>query len=65
MPLFFCAIPYHLIDNEVFPLLKGNHVKMLLVIDRRHNLKQKKFDQLDLARWKSRWMRNPTGIVTS
>ena len=27
IPFFFCAIPYHLIDSEVFPQLKGNHIK--------------------------------------
>ena len=48
IPFFFCAIPYHLIDSEVFPQLKGNHIKLLLVIDRYRNLKlkQKKFDPL-------------------
>ena len=46
IPFFFCAIPYHLIDDEVFPQLKGNHIKLLLVIDRYRNLKlkQRKFD---------------------
>jgi len=53
IPFFFCAIPYHLIDSEVFPQLKGNHVKLLLVIDRYRNLKlkQKKFDHLLLSGW--------------
>ena len=53
IPFFFCAIPYHLIDSEVFPQLKGNHVKLLLVIDRYRNLKlkQKKFDQQLLSGW--------------
>ena len=53
IPFFFCAIPYHLIDSEVFPKLKGNHVKLLLVIDRYRNLKlkQKKFDHLLLSGW--------------
>jgi len=53
IPFFFCAIPYHLIDSEVFPQLKGNHIKLLLVIDRYRNLKlkQKKFDQLLLSGW--------------
>ena len=53
IPFFFCAIPYHLIDSEVFPQLKGNHVKQLLVIDRYRNLKlkQKKFDHLLLSGW--------------
>ena len=41
IPFFFCAIPYHLIDSEVFPQLKGNHIKLLLVIDRYRNLKLK------------------------
>ena len=47
IPFFFCAIPYHLIDDDVFPQLKGNHIKLLLVIDRYRNLKlkQRKFDQ--------------------
>jgi len=26
IPFFFCAIPYHLIDSEVFPQLKGYHI---------------------------------------
>ena len=53
IPFFFCAIPYHLIDSDVFPQLKGNHIKLLLVIDRYRNLKlkQKKFDQLLLSGW--------------
>jgi predicted transcriptional regulator len=53
IPFFFCAIPYHLIDSEVFPQLKGNHIKLLLVIDRYRNLKlkQKKFDHLLLSGW--------------
>ncbi len=53
IPFFFCAIPYHLIDNDVFPQLKGNHIKLLLVIDRYRNLKlkQKKFDHLLLSGW--------------
>ena len=53
IPFFFCAIPYHLIDSEVFPQLKGNHIKLLLVIDRYRNLKlkQKKFDQQLLSGW--------------
>ena len=53
IPFFFCAIPYHLIDSDVFPQLKGNHIKLLLVIDRYRNLKlkQKKFDHLLLSGW--------------
>ena len=53
IPFFFCAIPYHLIDDDVFPQLKGNHIKLLLVIDRYRNLKlkQKKFDHLLLSGW--------------
>jgi len=53
IPFFFCAIPYHLIDDEVFPQLKGNHIKLLLVIDRYRNLKlkQRKFDQQLLSGW--------------
>ena len=53
IPFFFCAIPYHLIDSEVFPQLKGNHVKLLLVIDRYRNLKlkQRKFDQQLISGW--------------
>jgi len=53
IPFFFCAIPYHLIDDDVFPKLKGNHIKLLLVIDRYRNLKlkQKKFDHLLLSGW--------------
>ena len=53
IPFFFCAIPYHLIDDEVFPQLKGNHIKLLLVIDRYRNLKlkQKKFDHQLLSGW--------------
>jgi len=53
IPFFFCAIPYHLIDDDVFPQLKGNHVKLLLVIDRYRNLKlkQRKFDQQLLSGW--------------
>jgi len=53
IPFFFCAIPYHLIDDDVFPQLKGNHVKLLLVIDRYRNLKlkQRKFDHLLLSGW--------------
>jgi len=53
IPFFFCAIPYHLIDSEVFPQLKGNHVKLLLVIDRYRNLKlkQRKFDHQLLSGW--------------
>ena len=53
IPFFFCAIPYHLIDSEVFPQLKGNHIKLLLVIDRYRNLKlkQRKFDHLLLSGW--------------
>jgi len=41
IPFFFCAIPYHLVDNDIFPQLKGNHIKLLLVIDRYRNLKLK------------------------
>ena len=53
IPFFFCAIPYHLIDDDVFPQLKGNHIKLLLVIDRYRNLKlkQRKFDHLLLSGW--------------
>ena len=53
IPFFFCAIPYHLIDDDVFPQLKGNHIKLLLVIDRYRNLKlkQRKFDQQLLSGW--------------
>ena len=53
IPFFFCAFPYHLIDDDVFPQLKGNHIKLLLVIDRYRNLKlkQKKFDHLLLSGW--------------
>ena len=53
IPFFFCAIPYHLIDSEVFPQLKGNHIKLLLVIDRYRNLKlkQRKFDQQLISGW--------------
>ena len=53
IPFFFCAIPYHLIDNDVFPQLKGNHIKLLLVIDRYRNLKlkQKRFDHQLLSGW--------------
>jgi len=45
IPFFFCAIPYHLIDDDVFPQLKGNHIKLLLVIDRYRNLKLKQKKQ--------------------
>jgi predicted transcriptional regulator len=53
IPFFFCAIPYHLIDDDIFPQLKGNHIKLLLVIDRYRNLKlkQRKFDHLLLSGW--------------
>ena len=53
IPFFFCAIPYHLVDDDVFPQLKGNHIKLLLVIDRYRNLKleQRKFDHLLLSGW--------------
>ena len=53
IPFFFCAIPYHLIDSEIFPQLKGNHIKLLLVIDRYRNLKlkQHKFDHQLLSGW--------------
>jgi predicted transcriptional regulator len=53
IPFFFCAFPYHLIDDDVFPQLKGNHIKLLLVIDRYRNLKlkQRKFDQQLLSGW--------------
>jgi predicted transcriptional regulator len=53
IPFFFCAIPYHLIDSDVFPQLKGNHIKLLLVIDRYRNLKlkQRKFDHQLLSGW--------------
>ena len=53
IPFFFCAIPYHLIDSDIFPQLKGNHIKLLLVIDRYRNLKlkQRKFDQQLLSGW--------------
>jgi hypothetical protein len=53
IPFFFCAIPYHLIDSDIFPQLKGNHIKLLLVIGRYRNLKlkQKKFDHLLLSGW--------------
>jgi len=53
IPFFFCAIPYHLIDDDVFPQLKGNHIKLLLVIDRYRNLKlkQRKFDQQLISGW--------------
>ena len=53
IPFFFCAIPYHLVDDDVFPQLKGNHIKLLLVIDRYRNLKlkQRKFDQQLISGW--------------
>ena len=53
IPFFFSAFPYPFIDSEIFPKLKGNHIKLLLVIDRYRNLKlkQKKFDQQLLAGW--------------
>ena len=53
IPFFFCAIPYHLVDNDIFPQLKGNHIKLSLVIDRCRNLKlkQRKFDQHLLSGW--------------
>ena len=53
IPFFFCAIPYHLIDDDIFPQLKGNHIKLLLVIDRYRNLKlkQRKFDQQLISGW--------------
>ena len=53
IPFCFCAIPYHLIDDDVFPQLKGNHIKLLLVIDRYRNLKlkQRKFDQQLISGW--------------
>ncbi|MFP6718791.1 MAG: hypothetical protein VCF25_00745, partial [Candidatus Poribacteria bacterium] len=53
IPFFFSAFPYPFIDSEIFPKLKGNHIKLLLVIDRYRNLKlkQKKFDQQLLSGW--------------
>ncbi|MFP6724491.1 MAG: hypothetical protein VCF25_30110, partial [Candidatus Poribacteria bacterium] len=51
IPFFFCAIPYQLIDDEVFGDLKGSHVKLILAIDRFRNLKlkQRKSDQVLLS----------------
>ena len=53
IPFYFAAFPYPFIDSEIFPKLKGNHIKLLLVIDRYRNLrlKQKKFAQQLLAGW--------------
>ena len=39
IPFLFSAIPYQLIDDEVFGDLKGSHVKLILAIDRFRNLK--------------------------
>ena len=41
IPFLFSAIPYQLIDDEVFGDLKGSHVKLILAIDRFRNLKLK------------------------
>ena len=47
IPFFFCTIPYRLIMMKSSRNSKGNHIKLLLVIDRYCNLKLKhrKFDQ--------------------
>ena len=53
IPFLFSAIPYQLIDDEVFGDLKGSHVKLILAIDRFRNLKlkQRKSDQMLLSGW--------------
>ena len=53
IPFLFSAIPYQLIDDEVFGDLKGSHVKLILAIDRFRNLKLKprKSDQVLLSGW--------------
>ena len=53
IPFLFSAIPYQLIDDEVFGDLKGSHVKLILAIDRFRNLKlkQHKSDQVLLSGW--------------
>ena len=53
IPFLFSAIPYQLIDDEVFGDLKGSHVKLILAIDRFRNLKlkQRKSDQVLLSGW--------------
>ena len=53
IPFLFSAIPYQLIDDEVFGDLKGSHVKLILEIDRFRNLKlkQHKSDQVLLSGW--------------
>jgi len=53
IPFLFRAIPYQLIDDEVFGDLKGSHVKLILAIDRFRNLKlkQRKSDQVLLSGW--------------
>jgi len=47
------ALSHTISSIDVFPQLKGNHIKLLLVIDRYRNLKlkQKKFDHLVLSSW--------------
>ena len=53
IPFLFSAIPYQLIDSEVFGDLKGSHIKLILAIDRFRNLKlkQRKSDQVLLSGW--------------
>ena len=53
IPFLFSAIPYQLIDDEVFGDLKGSHVKLILAIDRFRNLKLKQYksDQVLLSGW--------------
>ena len=53
IPFLFSAIPYQLIDDEVFGDLKGSHVKLILAIDRFRNLKlkQRKSDHVLLSGW--------------
>ena len=53
IPFLFSAIPYQLIDDDVFGDLKGSHVKLILAIDRFRNLKlkQRKSDQVLLSGW--------------
>ena len=53
IPFLFSAIPYQLIDSEVFGDLKGSHIKLILAIDRFRNLrlKQRKSDHVLLSGW--------------
>ena len=65
IPFLFSAIPYQLIDSEVFGELKGSHIKLILAIDRFRNLrlKQRKADQVLLSGWTISMVTKPKRFI--